>query len=375
MEHRISRSTPDALSDRKKLILRAVVDAYVTGGEPVGSKFLLSSTGIGYSSATIRNEMAELEEMGYLIQPHTSAGRVPSDRGYRFYVDSLMESYRMTASELAELQKLVRAREAKMDKILDRAARLMGSMTNYAAITATPAQGVGSVLQFRTVMISDGMMLLVMVVESGGRHSARTAYVDAPGVSAEDAARIESVLNRHIAGVPIDSITLPQIMRLRAGLDSFGCGGMVDGIMESIYGVVGEDEGEEIHLDGINHLLSYKEYSDPEKLGGLLESIEDGGEILDIVRRGENEGVNVYIGSESGAPGMQQSSLVFKKIVRGGRVIGAIGVIGPRRMKYNRVISMLDYLSKGMSGMLGAELPGIGDRNGLGEAPGGDDGK
>lgn len=136
------------LSERKKLILRAIIDAYISGGEPVGSKYLTQSGQIAFSSATIRNEMAELEEMGYLRQPHTSAGRVPSERGYRFYVDGLMDSYRMTANELSELNQLVRARAAELDKILDRASHLMSMMTNYASLTARPSLSAESVLQF-----------------------------------------------------------------------------------------------------------------------------------------------------------------------------------------------------------------------------------
>lgn len=343
------------LSDRKKLILRAIVDAYISGGEPIGSKYLTRDGRISYSSATVRNEMAELEDMGYLVQPHTSAGRVPSERGYRFYVDTLMESYRMTAGELMELNRLAMARVAEMDKILDRASKLMSMMTGYASISARPAHGVSSVLQFRTVRLSDDMMLLVMVVESLGRHTAKTAYIPARDVSDTVIAQIEVQLNLCIAGRSVETITLPDIMKLRGGLDALGCGYMTDPIMEAIYSVT-ESGGEgELHLEGVNHLLRYQEYSDPERLGGFLESLEHKHDILDMVSRGESDGVNVYIGSENGVSSLNQSSLLFKKIKRGDKVVGAIGIIGPCRMKYNKVITMLEHFSRNITDMLDGE--------------------
>lgn len=343
------------LSERKKLILRAIIDAYISGGEPVGSKYLTQSGQIAFSSATIRNEMAELEEMGYLRQPHTSAGRVPSERGYRFYVDGLMDSYRMTANELSELNQLVRARAAELDKILDRASHLMSMMTNYASLTARPSLSAESVLQFQTLHIDSGTMLLVMVVETGGRHCAKTVYISAPGITEAAAEQIEICLNEEISGRAIDSITLSDIIRLRMRLAAFGCGDITDRIMEAVYSVLGEEDGE-LRLEGVNHLLQYQEYADPEKLGGLLESLEQKNDILDMVKRGENEGINIYIGSENGLSSMRQSSLIFKKIMRGGRTVGAIGVIGPCRMKYNRVITMIEQFSRNISGMIDGDI-------------------
>ncbi len=340
------------LSERKKLILRAIIDAYISGGEPVGSKYLTQNGQIAFSSATVRNEMAELEDMGYLKQPHTSAGRVPSERGYRFYVDGLMESYRMTANELSELNQLVKARAAELDKILDRASRLMSMMTNYASLTALSAE---AVLHFQTLHIDSSTMLLVMVVETGGRHCAKTVYISAPRITEEAVMQIEICLNEEISGRAVDSITLSDIIRLRMRLATFGCGDITDRIMDAVYSVLGEEDGE-LHLEGVNHLLRYQEYSDPEKLGGLLESLEQKSDILDMVKRGENEGINVYIGSENGLNSLNQSSLIFKKIMRGGRTIGAIGVIGPCRMKYNRVIAMIEQFSRNISGMIDGDL-------------------
>ncbi len=347
MERHMSES--GGLSDRKKLILRAVIDAYISAGEPVGSKFLTQNGQIAFSSATIRNEMAELEDMGYLIQPHTSAGRAPTERGYRFYVDGLMDSYRMTSGELMELNRLVRMRTAELDKILERAGRLMSMMTNYASLTARPALGAASLIQFKTVYLGSDAMLLVMVVETAGRHTAKTAYINAAEFTEDAAGQVEFILNCCMAGRSAESITLPDIIRLRAKLDSIGCGEMTDSIMEAVYSVF-EDTGDgELHLEGVNHLLRYQEYSDPEKLGGLLESLEQKNEILETFRRGDGDGVNVYIGSENGVTGMSHSSLIFKKIKRGGKVVGAIGIIGPCRMKYNKVITMLEHFSRGFT--------------------------
>lgn len=228
-------------------------------------------------------------------------------------------------------------------------------MTNYASLTARPSLSAEAVLHFQALHIDSSTMLLVMVVETGGRHCAKTVYISAPGITEEAVMQIEICLNEEISGRAVDSITLSDIIRLRMRLATFGCGDITDRIMDAVYSVLGEEDGE-LHLEGVNHLLRYQEYSDLEKLGGLLESLEQKSDILDMVKRGENEGINVYIGSENGLNSLNQSSLIFKKIMRGGRTIGAIGVIGPCRMKYNRVIAMIEQFSRNISGMIDGDL-------------------
>ena len=199
-------------SERKKMILKAVIDEYIRGGEPVGSKYLTQSANIPLSPATIRNEMSELERMGYLEQPHTSAGRVPSENGYRYYVRSLMQSYSMTMSELAEFNRLTKAKISELDRIIDTAARLAGSLTNYTAVTFRGNEAYSTVMSFRTMKMNDRLFLLIMVMDN---NAAQTRHVPTDIDLTDDIlSRLENTLNAHIAGVDVDSITLPRIMEM-----------------------------------------------------------------------------------------------------------------------------------------------------------------
>lgn len=335
-------------NDRKKMILKAVIDEYIRGGEPVGSKYLTQSANIPLSPATIRNEMSELERMGYLEQPHTSAGRVPSEEGYRYYVRSLMQSYSMTMSELDELNRLTRAKLSELDRIIETAGRLAGAMTNYTALTFRGTDLASAVMNFRTVKMGERLMLLIMVM---GNDKAQTRHIQTDfDLSDETLSLLETVLNRHIAGVDVDSITLPIIMEMETEMGE--AAPLIQMVVKCVYDAAKNGENE-IKFDGVSRLLQYQEYSDPEKFRsflGLLEEHKD--EIIDVVTKGDPDETNVYIGSELPSDKAGSSALIFKNIVYNGRVIGAIGIIGPSRMDYSKVISTVDYLSESIQKMV-----------------------
>ena len=200
------------LSERKKLILKAVVEAHIDGGEPVGSKYIVQSNLLSCSSATIRNEMAELEELGYLVQPHTSAGRVPSEAGYRFYVDSLVEQYARTTHEVAQINQLLRVKMDEIDQILDMASRLASTMTNYTGIAIKPKANTVTMLKFEMVSIDLNNFAVVMIT-SGGAVKTKKVKVDRP-VSDASLKKLADLLNDRICGLGAEMITLPIIMGL-----------------------------------------------------------------------------------------------------------------------------------------------------------------
>lgn len=344
------------LSERKKQILKAVVEAHISQGEPIGSKSLQQTGAITLSSATIRNEMAELEEMGYLEQPHTSAGRVPSEAGYRFYVNSLMESYRLTSGELHELNDLVKEKSAQLDQILDAAGRLMSSLTNYTSLALRPRTHAGVVRRYKTVQLDEHSFLLAMMQE-GDKVKTQCIHTD---LSVDDdlLLRLESTLNLHLAGVSLDSVTLPQMMQMEAHLGS--AAPLISTVVKQIYEAVHEGAGQgrgELRLDGVTRLLEYPEYENVEQLRNLLGSFENKEGIFEVILNGKQDGVNVYIGSENPLDESNGSSLVFKTISAGERVLGAIGVIGPRRMDYSKVITTVEYLSESIAQMIGQSPP------------------
>lgn len=333
------------LSERKKQILKAVVELYTESGEPVGSKFLMESRDFHCSSATLRNEMAELEELGYLDQPHTSAGRIPSEAGYRFYVNSLMNGYRMNSREADALDELVNERSAELDKILDTAARLTARLTNYTALTVRGKPITPAIRRFSVVWVDSANMLLVMIT---GSDSARTKYFHTPFfIDAGICRRLEDLLNASLANKTPDEVTLPLMMEMEGVMGEYGV--FIPPIIKSVYDVIGEIRSGELNFRGVDRLLYFPEYSDRERLRGILGVIENKREILKLVSSAPPGQTNVYIGSENPLGIMHDTSLVFRTVTARGNTVGALGVIGPCRMNYSKVITTIEGVTRSIS--------------------------
>ena len=342
------------LSERKKLILKALVEAHIEGGEPVGSKYITQNNLLPCSSATIRNEMAELEQMGYLVQPHTSAGRVPSELGYRFYVDSLVEQYAKATHDVAQINQLLKAKMAEIDQILETASRLASSMTNYTGIAIKPKASSVTMSRFELIHMDEGSFAMVMITSGG---AVKTKKVKSPiPVTEESLRRLAEALNECLCGLCADMITLPIIIEMESMVGEEHAV-LVNLAVKSIYEVMSEIDGGTMRLSGINHLLQYPEYSDTQKLGQLLGTLEQKEEILDLVSRAESDDINVLIGSESPVAVMNNSSLVFKPIKKNGKTVGVIGVLGPRRMNYKQVLQTIGEITESISSMMDEGTP------------------
>ncbi len=337
------------LTERKKQILKAIVDAHIEGGEPVGSKYVLQNQQLSCSSATVRNEMAELEEMGYLEQPHASAGRVPSELGYRFYVDSLIERYAMTTHEIAQINALLKAKMGELDQILLAASNLASSMTNYTGIAIKPRVASVTVSKFDTIYLEPDHYILV-AVDSNGNVKSKHMRSDAALITPEAVARLSQVLNANLTGLSAEQITLPLMMRMEAEMGQES--GIVGTAIKTVYDLLNEMDDGEMRISGIDRLLQYPEYSDVTQLQELLGTLEKKEDILNLVSQSENQDISVVIGSESQVKVMNNSALVFKPIVKDGKTLGAIGVLGPRRMDYAKVLATLEGLSGNISSMI-----------------------
>jgi len=339
----------EELSERKKTILKAVVEAHIEGGEPVGSKYITQSNLLSCSSATIRNEMAELEALGYLEQPHTSAGRVPSELGYRFYVDSLVDQYESATREVAAVNQLLKTKMSEIDQILESASRLASKLTNYTGIAIKPKAAAVKMSRYEVISLDEHNFAIVMVSTHGALKTkkAKTSEV----ISPDAPAKLTALLNAHLVGLSADMITLPLIVNMEKAMGADGF--MVGAAVKCIYDVMSEIDGGELRYSGINNLLNYPEYSDTQMLGQLLGTLEDQNEILDLVSEAEGDDINVLIGSESPVKVMNNSSLVFKPIKKNGRTVGVIGVLGPRRMDYKNVLRTIDEIGGSISDMIG----------------------
>ena len=349
--------TPErVLSERKKQLLKAIVDAHVAGGEPVGSKVLMQQ--IACSSATIRNEMAELEEMGYLEQPHTSAGRVPSEMGYRFYVDSLVEHYAMTAREIAQINQALKAKMSELDQILATASSLASNLTNYTGFALKPRSRALAVSRFEAIYIAPGQFVLVMVADDGSVKT-RNVKLDLNCDSAS-VARLAATLNRYMTGRLADEITLPTMVAMEEAMAEDGA--LISPVIKIIYETMNESDRGELKVTGVDRLLEYPEYSDASQLKGLLGALEQKSDLMEMISTAaERDPHGVVIGSEASVKEMNNSTVVFKTIVKDGKPIGAIGVIGPLRMDYARVLSTLDGLSGNIADLLSEGAAQLGD--------------
>ena len=344
----MAENAKQELSERKKRILKAIVDAHIVDGEPVGSKYIMQDKHLNCSSATIRNEMAELEALGYLEQPHASAGRVPSELGYRFYVDSLIESYAMTTGEISEINKLLKSKMNELDQILMTASKLAGNITNYTSFVMKPKASSVSIKRFDVIYIDRHSLLLVMISDSGAVVTKQLSIEQ--GVSQMTASDLALALNDHISGLTANEITLPIIVELENAMGDKA--GIVNPIIKIIYESMNELDDGDLKISGMDRLLQYPEYSNKDQLRELLGAFEKKEDILELVSDPENQGINVVIGSESSVKVMNNSALVFKPVVRDGKTIGAIGIIGPRRMDYAKVVATIEGLAGNVESIL-----------------------
>ena len=341
------------LTPRKEKILKAIVDAHIHHGEPVGSKYLAADIEISASPATIRNEMADLEQMGYLVQPHTSAGRVPSELGYRYYVDALVRQYSQTRTEIDEINERLRYKLTEMDEILSEVSRLAAAFTDYTGIAFKSGAGQVRVTKYDSVYLSAKEFLLVMMLSTGTvkTKTIRLSFT----ISQEDLRRFTEAANIYLVNLTSDGLSMPVISKLETFMGA--AGGIVHPAVKAIYEAMNEVDTADVKVDGVNKLLNYPEYSDVGELRDLLGVLEQKDRLMDVISTQateESSGIHVYIGAENSSDAMKNTTLIFKDVFVGGKKL-SVGVIGPKRMNYSKVIDMINRLAFGIDRMFNAE--------------------
>ena len=330
------------MDERKKKILKAIIRTYMDTGEPVGSRTISKYTDLNVSSATIRNEMSDLTEMGYIIQPHTSAGRIPSDKGYRLYVDELMKE---KEAEIAEIRDMMIEKTDKMEKVLKRMAKVLASNTNYAAMISVPQYN-GSKLKFIQLSRVTESQLVTVVVNDHNVIRNQIIQLGEP-MDDETLLKLNLLLNTNLNGVPIQDINLGMIARLKeqAGVHQ----GLVGSVLDAVAATIQVDEDDlEIYTSGTTNIFKYPELADTTKATELISTFEEKHELADLVREhmsdAEKTGVSVYIGDELPIETMRDCSVVTATYELGTGMRGTIGVIGPKRMDYGNVVDSLKEL-------------------------------
>ena len=327
------------LSPRKVTILMAIIKSYLETGEPVGSRTISKETDLNLSSATIRNEMSDLEDLGYIVQPHTSAGRIPSDKGYRFYVDHLMES---KDKEVQKMQEFYLEKTEKMEQLLKQVVKVIATNTQYATMMTT-SRSSGNVVKFiQLSMVHDEQLLAVVVMENNMVKN-RIIPLEEP-IDAENLLKLNMILNSSLNGLSVNEINLSVItaMKDQAGVHEDIIGEVID----TVAATISTEEEVEVYTSGATNILKYPELSDSAMSHQLLEAFEEKSELASIFSEdGEKEtGIQVYIGSETPSEKMKDCSVVTATYELGDGVKGTIGIVGPKRMDYDNVVSNLRSL-------------------------------
>ncbi len=329
------------LDERKKLILGAIIENYIETAEPVGSRTIAKRNFLNISPATIRNEMADLEEMGLLEQPHTSAGRVPSHLGYRMYVDRLMKRYQLTANEINRMRSLMEIKIAELDTLIREIANIYSRITNYTVIGTMPEIKKAVIKHFQVMPIDEKSLLLIIVTNTNVVRDTKISV--SRKVDLHTAARISSVLNEKLSNVSCNDIDMQKIMQLQAELS--GNEDLIQPILQFIYDCIEATENSEVFRGGLTNLLSFPEYSNIERAKQLLEFLDDKSNLHRAVAIRENQNVRIAIGSENKAIELQDCSIVVSSYNIDGKVVGTIGLIGPTRMNYSKAVSNLEFLT------------------------------
>ena len=333
------------LSERKKKVLRSVVDLYIRTAEPVGSKAITALPDMKYSSATIRNEMADLTALGYLEQPHTSAGRIPSAAGYRLYVDELMMDYRLSIDETKSINTAIEAKMQRVDKLVEKVARLVSQATNLPAISAASRSANACVKRFEMIYAGQGSFILVLMLPGD---QVVNKLIKLPlNVEESDLKILSAVLNASMTDIPLEEITaelMEKVMRSAGAAAS-----LVPIILDFTQETLKNQASTNMAVYGQSRLLGLPEYQDVGKAQRFLASIdEDALSNLPAVMQNAN-GTKVLVGPENVADELKDSSVVMTKFDIGDGMQGMIGVVGPTRMDYAQITARLSYFAESLS--------------------------
>jgi heat-inducible transcriptional repressor len=328
------------LDERKLKILQAIIRNYLESGEPVGSRTISKYTDLNLSSATIRNEMSDLEELGYIVQPHTSAGRIPSDKGYRLYVDMLLQD---KVQEVEDMKMLLLQKADRLENLLQQVAKLLAVNTHYTTMVSTP-QYKKKVKFIQLTEVDEKQLLAVIVFE---RNIVKNKIIQVTtSLDKETLLKLNIIINTFLQGLDLGEINLPVITQMKEQAGDYR--NLVNDILDAVMQAVMEEEDIEIFTSGATNILRYPELSDKDKVSEILYTLEEKKALTELIQDKmedeENRGIQVYIGDETSVEAMKECSVVTATYEIEEGVYGKVGIIGPKRMDYQKVVSTLQSL-------------------------------
>ena len=326
------------LDERKQKILQAIIDDYISTAEPIGSRTIARKYNLGVSSATIRNEMADLELLGYLEQLHTSSGRVPSGKGYRLYVDDLLAPSKISEKEINLIASWYNSRTKSIEEVFQETAKIISRLTKNVSLVMAPqlSQSTFRCLQF--VALDKNQAIVIVMTDAG---FIENKIIDIPhGTSIEDLQKIATIINGHLSGLMLDEIKTSLIKKIKneVNLDLF------EATFDSILKALAIEKKERLYLGGTTQLLSQPEFRNVEKVKDILTMLEEEQLLCDLLNSQNGDGVTVTIGQENKYSGIKDCSIIKATYHIKGKVIGTVAVLGPTRMKYGKIITLLEFM-------------------------------
>lgn len=329
------------LTDRQRLILQAIVDDYISSAEPVGSRTISKRGDVGFSPATIRNEMADLEELGYLEQPHTSAGRIPSQKGYRYYVDHLVRLDDLSAEEVTRLKSMFAEKITAMEQVVQHTSSVLAQLTNYTSIALGPEMFSTSLRHFQLLPLDENTAVAIIVTSTG--HVENKTVPIPPGVSSVELEKVVNILNAKLTGVPLIQLRAQLYTEVGQELKKYVSHAQeMIALIETI--MMGDGDHREVYLSGTTNMLSQPEFKDVDKIKTIWNLLEETPTLIKVMGDAPN-GIQVRIGQENSHEAISSCSLITATYSYDGQMLGTIGLLGPTRMEYAKVMNMMQHVS------------------------------
>lgn len=330
------------LNERKKKILQIIIEDYISSAEPVGSRTIARKYDLGLSPATIRNEMSDLELLGYLEQPHTSAGRIPSAQAYRFYVDALIEPGTLTDNDMALIDGWYNERRRNIDDTFQSTAKILSRMTQNVSMVLTNQQTIANFCYLKFLPLDSQHAILCIVADDG---SIDTNVVDIPlGMSSEEMDYLAGKMSKLLEDRNLSDISVEILQNVHTDVVEDKL--IFSSLLQAVRKMTGRRQEQKVFLGGTKQLLNQPEFRDVERVRNLLGILEEEKVLKDLLQGGEDSGLKVTIGSENKFTGIQDCSMVQATYRLNGQIVGTMAVLGPTRMEYGKVISVMDYLHK-----------------------------
>lgn len=330
------------MDDRKKKILLAIIQDYISTAEPVGSRTISRKYQLGVSPATIRNEMADLEELGLIEQPHTSAGRIPSDLGYRYYVDYLMQPEQLSTEQLNIIERSYQQKSNAIGKVINRTGQLLSQLTNYTSIVMSPQVEQAKIKHIQLVSMASNKAMVIVVTNTGEVYPHQIDVAE--NITQQDLDQVSNVLNANLAGLDTERIKLTLLNEIYMELSRYR--DFVDITLELLHSSLNPANEGKIYLGGVYNMLNQPEFHNIEKLKTLLSLLEQEQQLQRILMYDQEDGLTVRIGVENNQREINDCTMITATYQVGNYMKGTIGVLGPTRMEYSKVITIVDHLAK-----------------------------